>query len=406
MPTFARTFALSAAATLAAAAYAQPAATDLGTLGQGETRQSAVPVAGTSIVWFSFEVPAITNDNNRYLDIFTEATAGDSEIGLYDSAGNLIASDDDDGASVRSALSFGAEFPTRPLDGGVAHNGRDGDLVPGTYYLALGNFNTTFLPTAFGVTSASTANNTFDLVLVTGEQVPPADRWIEGNTGDAGDLPDIAQTPQGSGTLGSIAGSIAQADDVDMYEIEICDVASFSATTSGLASIDTQLWLFDANGTGVAFNDDTPPGGVGTQSTLSNAFVTANGTYYLAISTYDRDAVDALGVEIWADTPFGEERAPDGLAAANPVAGWAGVSTASGNYIIQLAGACFPSGGPNCPACAADYDQSGGVDGQDIGAFFNDWEAGAQCADVDGSGGVDGDDIGFFFDRWQAGGCN
>ncbi len=62
--------------------------------------------------------------------------------------------------------------------------------------------------------------------------------------------------------------------------------------------------------------------------------------------------------------------------------------------------------GPSCPACAADYDQSGGVDGDDITAFFNDWQAGAPCGDVDGSGGVDGDDIPFFFDRWQAGGCN
>ena len=63
------------------------------------------------------------------------------------------------------------------------------------------------------------------------------------------------------------------------------------------------------------------------------------------------------------------------------------------------------TGGPTCPPCAADYDQSGGVDGDDIGAFFDDWQAGEPCADVDGSGGVDGDDIGFFFDRWQAGGC-
>ncbi len=59
-----------------------------------------------------------------------------------------------------------------------------------------------------------------------------------------------------------------------------------------------------------------------------------------------------------------------------------------------------------CAPCAADYDQSGGVDGDDIGAFFDDWQAGAPCGDVDGSGGVDGDDIPFFFDRWQAGGCN
>ncbi len=51
--------------------------------------------------------------------------------------------------------------------------------------------------------------------------------------------------------------------------------------------------------------------------------------------------------------------------------------------------------------CPADWDRSGGVDGDDIGAFFADWQAGN--ADIDGSGGTDGDDITRFFERWQAG---
>ncbi len=59
----------------------------------------------------------------------------------------------------------------------------------------------------------------------------------------------------------------------------------------------------------------------------------------------------------------------------------------------------------SCAACAADYDGSGGVDGDDIVGFFGDWQQGAECADVDDSGGVDGDDIASFFGVWQAGGC-
>ncbi len=51
--------------------------------------------------------------------------------------------------------------------------------------------------------------------------------------------------------------------------------------------------------------------------------------------------------------------------------------------------------------CPADWDGSGGVDGDDIGAFFTDWQAGN--ADIDQSGGTDGDDITYFFERWQAG---
>ncbi len=60
---------------------------------------------------------------------------------------------------------------------------------------------------------------------------------------------------------------------------------------------------------------------------------------------------------------------------------------------------------PDCPECPADFDESGGVDGDDIGSFFDAWQRGGRCADVDGSGGVDGDDIGYFFRFWQRGGC-
>lgn len=58
-----------------------------------------------------------------------------------------------------------------------------------------------------------------------------------------------------------------------------------------------------------------------------------------------------------------------------------------------------------CPACAADYDANGGVDGGDLAAFFGDFEAGSRCADVDGNGGVDGGDLGYFFLVFEAGGC-
>ncbi len=66
------------------------------------------------------------------------------------------------------------------------------------------------------------------------------------------------------------------------------------------------------------------------------------------------------------------------------------------------------SGGPtcsSCPACAADYNSDGGVDGSDIAAFFPEWEASASCADVNQDGGVDGGDIESFFRIWQQGGC-
>jgi len=58
-----------------------------------------------------------------------------------------------------------------------------------------------------------------------------------------------------------------------------------------------------------------------------------------------------------------------------------------------------------CAPCAADFDNSGGVDGNDVEAFFTTWASGAACGDVDLTGGVDGNDVEFFFGVWSAGGC-
>jgi hypothetical protein len=62
-------------------------------------------------------------------------------------------------------------------------------------------------------------------------------------------------------------------------------------------------------------------------------------------------------------------------------------------------------GGTGCPACAADFNEDGGVDGQDVEAFFTVWESGEGCGDVNEDGGVDGGDIEFFFTLWEQGGC-
>lgn len=66
---------------------------------------------------------------------------------------------------------------------------------------------------------------------------------------------------------------------------------------------------------------------------------------------------------------------------------------------------CIMTACDTCPACAADFDGNGGVDGGDLGAFFVDFEQGFDCADVDQNGGVDGGDLAAFFVVFEAGGC-
>lgn len=56
-------------------------------------------------------------------------------------------------------------------------------------------------------------------------------------------------------------------------------------------------------------------------------------------------------------------------------------------------------------ACIADFNQDGGVDGSDIGAFFTAWEAGSAEADINADGGIDGADVSDFFTAWERGAC-
>ena len=71
----------------------------------------------------------------------------------------------------------------------------------------------------------------------------------------------------------------------------------------------------------------------------------------------------------------------------------------------------YTGGGSNCPTCPwqadgcyADFNNDGGIDGDDVIAFFAEWDASLPCADVEGSGGVDGDDVIAFFGSWDASG--
>ena len=55
------------------------------------------------------------------------------------------------------------------------------------------------------------------------------------------------------------------------------------------------------------------------------------------------------------------------------------------------------------PSCIADFNQDGGVDGQDLEAFYLAWEAGGSDGDINQDGGVDGGDVEAFILRWESG---
>jgi hypothetical protein len=173
---------------------------------------------------------------------------------------------------------------------------------------------------------------------------PAALAGVYAESGDAHEL--VPQPVSGTNPITAIQGSLAavSGDYADLYSIYISDPASFSASTVGGASFDTQLFLFDPDGRGVTHNDDAPSTSV-LQSRITGAFVPGPGVYWLAISTYNRDPSSGFGL-IWNNSPFNTERAPDGPGAASALLSWSGTGS-TGEYTITLTGVqAVPAPGP------------------------------------------------------------
>ncbi len=300
-----------------------------------------------------------------------------------------------------SAINAGS---TSLLDDGVAPDATAGDgIFTGSVTVGAGASSGDIVVTTNFSGGGSATNNL-------GHVVPGAD--------DHGDTPataTVVTTGPVTALTGVIADNFCDGDDADMFKINICEPANFSATLVGGASFDTQLFLFDANGMGVAFNDDS----TGLQSTLTSTFTASlpAGDFYLAVSPYSKDAVDSNGDEIWLDTPFASERAPDGTGAANPIAGWnADNFNSGGTYSIAVTGVCPVS--TSCHGdCTADFDDGSGTGTPDGGVTIDDllyyldiFEQGVICADVDDGSftgttdeGVTIDDLLYFLFRFEEG---
>ena len=211
----------------------------------------------------------------------------------------------------------------------------------------------------------------------------PPGVWVE--QGDAGDFLETANVTTGSGALNQIRGVLGP-NDADMYAIRICSPGTFSASTVGGATIDTQLFLFDASGQGIAMDDDSPAGTL--QSSLSSAFTASHpaGFYFLAISEYDKDPVDSASQALWSDTPYNVERAPDGPGAANPISTWDSAGGGGGSYTIAMTGSCFAQAGSS--SCYANCDSSTPqpcLNVLDFACFLNAFSSSSTYANCDAS---------------------
>ncbi|HYF15790.1 MAG TPA: choice-of-anchor X domain-containing protein [Phycisphaerales bacterium] len=494
-----------------AAAAGDPAGTiDLGAMTIGDMRHRAAdPLNAASIQWYRVTLPDISAAGGTYLDVDTEGSAlsptNATRIAIYTATGAIAGSnaaisltDATDGSGSLSQMTFGGG--TRPAVGGLAYNGRDGNLQAGTYYIGVAGPGTAPSATAasgqgFGFTSASANAGTINLNLMTGivtnppsgvfsstgcvttaggsaqvnvlvtlgtnPSVPNVGVTVDASTvgggavtlfddglhgdgaaGDrnfggtvavpagmatgnytlvatitendapnrsstvngaltvardhapAGSVPATANVPQGSGALSSISATIDQ-NVPQMFKINICDPANFSASTVGGATWDTQLFLFNSAGVGVVLNDDIAAGTL--QSTITNEVVAAQpaGDYYLAVSRYNVDPVATSSAcatvapnLIWLNDPFTGQRAPNGPRAADPIQGWLGAPiAAAGDVTITLTGACYVSTGPVCDSI--DWNNDGLFpDNNDLADYLSVFGGGPcsndpNCSDLD-----------------------
>ncbi|NNE35453.1 MAG: T9SS type A sorting domain-containing protein, partial [Rhodothermales bacterium] len=167
------------------------------------------------------------------------------------------------------------------------------------------------------------------------------------STGDVDSLLAGAQDLTGAAYT-EIVGEFSTVSDIDLYKINIVSADSFAATTeiNFGTHLDTELWLFDSNGLGVYFNDDSPnratdmsllprpQGGLGPQ---------APGVYYLGVGVYELNALDEDGAEIF-ENPRNFNSVWDRLNAPlsnKPLASWRVFGTGGnppGTYRVTMTG--------------------------------------------------------------------
>src|SRR6185295_13174671 len=130
-------------------------------------------IASGQVKWYGFSTNADAVDTLlQFLDIDTEGTAAANvSFGLYRPDGGLVAFDLDDGSANNAQLSFGVGRRALVVDG-RQYDGRDGQPVAGTYYLAVASGNATF-GDAFNVSNVGTDAGNIQLHFATNTNGTP-----------------------------------------------------------------------------------------------------------------------------------------------------------------------------------------------------------------------------------------
>jgi hypothetical protein len=332
---------------------------------------------------------------NQFMSIDTEGSTIGTSIALYNagdaSLAGVIPSDEASGSGENSMLTYGVGRGAAVGDGDQ-YDGINGQVFAGEYFIAVSGDAGSFGP-SYSV-SGTHGGGDITLNINTNTNGGPLPAFVEPALRAGNDL-GILSDPGAPGS-----SHILDRYSTDWYRFEIAaDIADptyldidFSATDSAIA--DPHARIFDSTGNALFESDDAGAtynrpqfsfgqAGPRTQGASpvpfdgSTAAVLPAGVYYMGTSLFAQ-TVSSLG--------------------RYHTRGSSGSS-------LQYQADFYVGTGSSACSCAADYDQSGGVDGADVEAFFIDWANSAGCSDVDQSGGVDGGDVEAFFTVWTAGGC-
>jgi hypothetical protein len=373
----------------------------------GDVVDAAAPrtdaLAAGAVKWYTFTLPGdISDAAATFLDIDTEeSTIPNTAMALFRSNGNRIATDELSGSGDLANLSFG--IGRRPADGdGAQYDGYDGQLlaVDGPFYLAVCQGNATFSD-GFVATPIATGQVAGNIRLrlrsnVVGGTLAPSAAPVGNDLG-------IILAP-GVQTIATLPGAFSAV----WYRFNICRTIDGSSADNyldidfgaGEGAADPVAYIFDASGNVRFASDDTDAtnalpifsfGSAGPRdpyTPLSGTYTGQTGPidvgdYWLAVGLFPINPLPDVNAGRWHLRP---------------------ASGSNLNVRPDFYTGVVECGSP-CPACAADFNQDGGVDGGDLASFFPDWADAAPCADVNQDGGVDGGDVEAFIIVWQSGGC-
>ena len=183
---------------------------------------------------------------------------GDTTLALLDSAGDLIAYNDDGPVDTSSVITQ--------------------NLSAGRYYIRIEAYS----------------NESFSYsVSIEGVEVPeityPSTCWYEVEPNDCADLADVLSDVPGNGCR---VGSIDPSTDEDWYIVNVSSTAHVTVETETMEG-DTYLQLYDSSGDLIDCDDDS---GMGLASKIERLL--SPGTYYVRVTAYGTGAIDGYSVVV------------------------------------------------------------------------------------------------------------